>query len=166
MKKKDEQPLVNNRYRLEKFDGKGGWTYTRIPEIPQDKNSPFGWVQVRGFIDSYEIKHYHLMPSGNNQLFLPVKAEIRKAIRKQAGDEVHIILYADTTVFETPEEFLMCLQDEPLALTFYNQIPTSEKRFYTNWIYSAKREETRVNRMAKAINRLAAGLKFNDKEQS
>lgn len=27
------KPLVNKKYRLEKFQGKVGWTYARIPEI-------------------------------------------------------------------------------------------------------------------------------------
>jgi len=73
-----EKPLVNKEYLLEKFPGKGGWTYVRIPEVLQNKNSPFGWVKVKGRIDDYEIKNYKLMPMGNGQLFLPVKSDIRK----------------------------------------------------------------------------------------
>ena len=30
------KPLVNREYLLEKFPGKGGWTYALIPEILQD----------------------------------------------------------------------------------------------------------------------------------
>jgi hypothetical protein len=75
--KKPERPLVNKTYRLEKFPGKGGWTFARIPEILPDKKAHFGWVKVRGTIDGYEIRKYHLMPMGNGSLFLPVKAEIR-----------------------------------------------------------------------------------------
>jgi hypothetical protein len=36
-----EKPLVNKKYKLEKFNGKCGWKYARIPEILPDKNSPF-----------------------------------------------------------------------------------------------------------------------------
>ncbi|MEY3398621.1 MAG: hypothetical protein RL220_1215, partial [Bacteroidota bacterium] len=78
--------LVDKAYRLEKFPGKGGWTYARIPEILQDKHSPFGWVRVKGSIDDVEFSSYHLMPMGNGQLFLPVKADIRKKIGKKEGD--------------------------------------------------------------------------------
>ena len=48
---KREKPLVDKQYKLEKFQGKGGWTYARIPEIIQDKKAHFGWVKVRGSID-------------------------------------------------------------------------------------------------------------------
>jgi hypothetical protein len=43
-----EQPLVNKKCLVEQFAGKGGWTFVDIPEIPQDRKAPFGWVQVRG----------------------------------------------------------------------------------------------------------------------
>ena len=78
----NEKPLVDQDYLLQKMEGKGGWTYAAIPEIVQDKHAYFGWIKVRGTIDDYEIANYHLMPMGNGQLFLSVKAEIRKKIGK------------------------------------------------------------------------------------
>ena len=39
---KKEVPLVNRKFLLEKYPGKGGWTYAAIPEILQNKNNPFG----------------------------------------------------------------------------------------------------------------------------
>ena len=157
------KPLVNKKYVLEKFPGKGGWTYARIPDISQDKKAPFGWVKVKGTIDGYEIRKYHLMPMGNGKLFLPVKAEIRKKIKKTAGEYVHVILYPDNEPLEIPEEMLLCLQDEPVALKFFKSISESEQKFYIEWIYSAKKEDTRIDRLAKTINRLLKGLKLYDR---
>jgi hypothetical protein len=77
-----ETPLVNGDYLLQKFPGKGGWTYAAIPEILQNKKNPFGWVKVKGSVDGYELKQYKLMPMGEGRLFLPVKAAIRKKIKK------------------------------------------------------------------------------------
>lgn len=159
------KPLINKKYRLERFNGKGGWTYARIPEIPQDKKAHFGWVKVRGTIDGFEIRKYHLMPMGNGHLFLPVKAEIRKKINKKEGDLVHVILYPDNEPLDVPEEMLLCLKDEPAALRFFNSISESERKFYIEWIYSAKKEETKVDRLAKSINMLMKGLKLYDREK-
>src|SRR5690349_21153929 len=105
-----EKPLVNKKYLLKKFQGKGGWTFAELPEVTKSKNNSFGWVKVRGTIDGFEIRKYHLMPIGNGKLFLPVKAEIRKAIKKEAGDRVHVILYPDNEPLEVPDEMLLCLQ--------------------------------------------------------
>lgn len=158
------KPLVNKRFKLERFQGKGGWTYARIPEILQDKSKAFGWVKVRGSIDGFEIRKCNLMPMGNGKLFLPVKAEIRRKIKKQEGDYVHVILYPDNEPMEIPDEMLLCLKDEPPALNFFNTLSESEQKFYIEWIYSAKKEETKIDRLAKTINRLSQGLKLYDKQ--
>lgn len=158
------KPLVDNTFLLERYEGKGGWTYARIPHVFKGEKKPFNMVRVKGSIDGCEIKKNHLMPMGDGRLFLAVKSEIRKKIGKQAGDKVHIILYPDNDPLEIPAEFELCMMDEPRAQKFFNSISESEQRFYINWIYSAKRMETRVNRLAKAIDRLARGLKLYDKE--
>ena len=160
----NEKPLVDKPYLLEKFPCKGAWTYTIIPEIPPDPNAPFSWVKVRGSIDGYEIKKYHLMPSGKGTLMLFVKSEIRKKIKKEAGDYVHVILYPDNEPLEVPEELLLCLQDDAEALQFFNSLNESEHHSYVKWIYSAKTEQTKVDRIAKTIIKLSKHQKFADKE--
>ncbi|NJK98505.1 MAG: DUF1905 domain-containing protein [Bacteroidales bacterium] len=158
----NESPLINQSYLLEKFPGKGGWTFARIPEILPDRKAHFGWVKVKGTIDGYKISKYHLMPMGNGSLFLPVKAEIRKKIKKQEGDYVHVILYPDNEPLEVPEEMMLCLHDEPEALAFFNTLSESEQKYYIQWIYSAKTEDTKIERLAKSINRLQQKLKMYD----
>lgn len=104
------------------------------------------------------------MPN-NNGLFLPVKAEIRKHSKKKEGDKVHVILFTDNEPLDIPEEMLLCLQDEPKAFSFFNSISESEQKFYIQWVYSAKKEETKIDRLAKTINRLLKNLKLYDKEK-
>ena len=159
----NEKPLVNKEYLLEKFPCKGGWTYTIIPEVPPDKKAPFGWVKVKGSIDGFEISKYHLMPSGMGTLMLFVKAEIRKKIKKQAGDYVHIILYPDNEPLEIPEELLLCLQDDVEALQFFNSLTEQAQHSYVKWIYSAKTEQTKVDRIAKTLIKLSKHQKITDK---
>ena len=112
---------------LERFAGKGGCTYARIPEILPDKQAHFGWVRVRGTIDSVEISKYHLMPMGNGFLFLPVKAAIRKKIAKQAGDKVHVVLYKDNFPASLPAELVACLRDEPMAYAAFLKLNEAEQ---------------------------------------
>ncbi len=160
-----DKPLVDKKYLLEKFPGKGGWTYVRIPEITKDKRAHFGMVKVRGTIDGVEIRKYHLMPMSNGAMFFPINAAIRKKIKKQEGDRVHIILFPDDEPLEVPQEMLLCLEEEPQAFAFFKSLSESEQKFYIGWIYSAKKEETRIDRLAKAINRLVKGQKLYDKEE-
>ena len=158
-----QTPLIDNHYRLEKFAGKGGWTYASIPEVLQDPHSPFGWVKVRGSIDGHIFEHTHLMPMGNGTLFLPVKAAVRKKIGKQAGDTVHIILYKEDRVLETPEEIRICLANEPLAELRYYKLTEGEQKAYLDWIYDARKEETKIERISGMIERLVRGVTLYDK---
>lgn len=161
----DEKSLVDSEYLLQKFPGKGGWTYAEIPEILQNKNSPFGWVKVKGTIDSYILKQYKLLPMGNGKLFLPAKAEIRKKIKKQAGDYVHIILYADTSTLEIPAEIIACFKNEPKhVFQKFTAFTEGEQKTYLDWIYQAKTEETKANRIATMLYKVEKRLRFMDTE--
>lgn len=159
-----EKPLVDKVYTLKKFPGKGGWTYAEIPEIPPDKNTYFNWVRVRGSIDDFEIKQYNLQPIGNGHLFLPVRAEIRKKIRKKAGDQVHIILYKDNTEVEVPAEIMECFENEPKeSLERFKSLPEGQKKAFVDWIYKAKTEDTKAQRILEMMDKMALGLNFHDK---
>lgn len=147
-------PLVDNTYILEKFPGKGGWTYAEIHEIVQDKSKPFGWVTVQAYIDDIEIRHCKLMPMGNGRLFLPVKAEIRHKIGKQAGDTVRVILFADTVSVYIPEELHLCLASSPQAQRAFTALSELKKDEIIEHIYSAKTEEIKVQRIVELLQSL------------
>jgi Domain of unknown function (DUF1905)/Bacteriocin-protection, YdeI or OmpD-Associated len=159
-----DKPLVNKTYLLEKFVGKGGWTYAEIPEIKLNKKSPFGCVRVRGTIDNFEIKHYNLMSMGNGKLFLPIKTEIRKKINKQAGDSIEVILFADNLPTEIPEELKLCLMFEPNGLDLFLKYSNCEQKAFIDWIYAAKTDETKINRIANTLDKIAKGQKLIGKK--
>lgn len=152
--------LVDKKYLLNKFPGKGGWTYAEIPEVAPDKHAWFNWVKVHGSINGYSLKHARLMPLGNGQLFLPVKAAIRKAIGKEAGDWVHIILYPDNIPVEVPQELIDCLtmEDSKLFDEFVKQSANQQQEII-DWIYAAKKDETKARRINKVIDYLQQKIK-------
>ncbi len=154
------KPLVNKIYEIEKYPGKGGWSYVVIGNIPPGTKRKSGMVRVSGTIDDYAIEKYNLMPMRDGNLFLPIKNEIRKKIGKQEGDKVHIILHEDLLPLELPEEWKMCLEDEPDAFKMFRSLSDAEQKHYLDWIYSAKKTETKINRMASAITKLLNGEKL------
>jgi hypothetical protein len=147
--------LVNQKCLLEKFPGKGGWTFARIPQVKQNKSNPFGWVKVKGTIDDYAISQYKLMPMGNGHLFLPVKTSIRKIIGKQAGDYISVTLYPDNDPVSIPKELLECLKDAPVAYQNFIRLSEGKQKEYIDWIYEAKKESTRVERIATMISTIS-----------
>ena len=147
--------LVDKEYTLKKIPGKGGWTYVAINEIPPDEHARFGWVKVKGSIDSFKLKEYRLMPMGNDKLFLPVRAEIRKAIGKKEGDKVRVVLYLDTSVYQVPEDIAECLEMESKeVLDKFLALTEGQQKSFVDWVNAAKKADTRAQRILELITRI------------
>jgi hypothetical protein len=75
---------------LQKSPAKGGWTYLVWPRSAAFFGTR-GLVKVRGTIDGRPFES-SFMAMGDGRHKLPVKAEVRRAIGKEAGDTVRVHL--------------------------------------------------------------------------
>ncbi len=76
--------------RLQKSRNKGGWNFLVWPRSAEFFGTR-GRVKVRGVIDGHPFSS-SFMAMGGGRHMLPVKAALRRAIGKEAGDTVRVVL--------------------------------------------------------------------------
>jgi predicted aspartyl protease len=162
--------MISFKTTLLKFDKQGektGWTYFVIPQKIAEKLNPGvkRSFRVKGSIDECKIKSVALLPMGEGDFIMPVKAAMRKALMKQKGDKISVTLELDKTPFKMSAGLLECLEDEPEARAYFNKLPGSHQKYYSNWIETAKTDVTKTKRIALALNAFSKKMSFSQMMQ-
>jgi hypothetical protein len=134
---------------------KTGWTYIEIPaDIAQQiKSGNKKSFRVRGMLDAFPVNGMALMPMGEGNFIMALKAEVRKGIHKHAGAMLQVRLEADNDFkVEMPDDLQECFDFEPEAFEFFNSLAKSHREYFIRWIDSAKTNETRAKRIVNTIN--------------
>jgi len=142
---------------------KTGWNYIEIKEAVAQKlkSGNKKSFRVKGRLDNHPIKSVALMPMGDGHFIMALNATMRKAIGKRKGETIKVSIEADDDVIKPPAELMECLEDEPKALAFFNSLPKGHQNYFGGWIKSAKTEQTKIKRIAQAVDALSRGYHFN-----
>jgi len=144
---------------IEKFGEMGektGWRYITIPSILANqmvagmKKS----YRVKGLLDSLAIKGVALLPMGEGDFIIPLKADLRKKLRKEEGSKISVELELDTDEFQFDPDFEDCLADAPEADSFFKTLAPSHQRYFSKWIAEAKTIPTKEKRIVEVLRAL------------
>ncbi len=140
---------------VERFASVGTWTYATIPFDCEKEFGSKAQIKVKGQINNQDIET-SLMPHGNGKHFIILTKEIRDKAKITVGDTITVGLQLDISrkAIETPEDLNIALKKEKAVFEFYNKLAPSHKKEYVKWVEEAKKDETRLNRITKAVEKL------------
>lgn len=146
-------------FQAEIIDAGGGGAFVRIPF---DVEQAFGRkrVPVSARIDGVPYRGT-LVRMGEPCHLLIILKEIRIAIDKSIGDLVEIRLQEDTEprVVEIPPDLQQAFEQEPHARAAFEKLAYTHQKEHVRAILDANQEETRRNRISKAIQMLLQSSK-------
>ncbi len=143
---------------MEKMDA----TYIQVPFNVKELWGKGGIIKIKATFDGYPYRGIIAkMDKSSPQHVLVVVQAVRAVIGKLAGDFVDVVLQQDfeERIVEVPEQLQKKLENHPMALEFFQTLSVSNRKEYVNHVLSAKREETRTQRIDKIIERLLQGKK-------
>lgn len=143
-------------------DARGGGACVCFPYDVEEEFGTKGRVPVKATVDGVPYSG-SLIKYGAPQHMLGILKSVREQIGKGPGDTVDVTIEKDETerTVEVPAEFEKLLKKEKVWALF-DKLSYSHKKEYCRWITEAKREETRANRLTKAVEMLRSGVKTPD----
>ena len=134
----------------------GAWTYLQVPFSVPEVFGRKGQVPVRATINGFTFRN-SLMPRAGVHI-LGVGKDILAGAGAATGDTVEVELAFDDAprTVDVPADLEAALAKHPTHAKSFAALSYSHKKEYVDWIESAKKPETRLNRIEKAIALLAA----------
>jgi len=139
--------------------------YVEFPYSTEEVFGKKGQVKIVALFDGKVSYRGSLANMGLGFHMLGLTKAVRNELGKSFGDKVSVELEQDTAprVVEVPADAAQLLKENPNAAAFYEKLSYTDKKEYIRWIESAKREETRQNRLVVFIEKLSVGKKLVDK---
>jgi hypothetical protein len=146
----------------ERFEGtlerRGSGT---VLEVPFDVRAVYGKARapVRGTVNGHPFRT--TVATYGGRYFLGFRREIREAAGFDDGDRLSVVLELDAEprTVDVPPQLGAALAADPEAGAAFAGLSYTHRREYVRWITSATREETRRDRLERAVGMLRAGIR-------
>jgi hypothetical protein len=154
------------RFKAKIEAGDGGGAYVLFPFNVEKEFGAKGRVPVNATFNGIPYAG-SLIKYGNPLHMLPMLKAIREQAGAGPGDTVEVELWKDEAprTVEVPAQFKEAM-DRQGVTPLFDRLSYSHRREYCRWIADAKKEETRLKRLEKAVELLKRGVKTPDDAQS
>jgi hypothetical protein len=151
-------PVEARAFEARIVAGRGGGALVEVPFSVREAYGTGAQVKVRARFDGHEYRG-SLAPMGGGSHVLGIRQDIRRAIGKDIGDSVSVVLELDTEprIVEPPPELAAALRDDERARELFGGLSHTHQREYAQWVAEAVRPATRDRRARKAIDMIRSG---------
>ena len=142
------------KFKAKMEAGDGGGAYVLFPYDTAKEFGSKGRIPVKATFDGVSYTG-SLTKYSNPQHVLGVLKAIRKQTGKEPGDTIEVVVWRDeeARTVEVPAQFETGMKKKGL-LPFFEKLSYTHRKEYCGWITGAKKEETRLKRLGKAIEML------------
>ena len=139
--------------------GPGGGAFVVFPYNVEKEFGAKNRVPVQATFDGIPYTG-SLMRCGAQEHMLGILKSIQQQTGKRIGDTIRVAIWKDEEerTVEVPAE-LAALMKKHGVRPFFDSLSYTNRKEYCRWITSAKREETRTQRLEKSIELLRKGIK-------
>jgi Bacteriocin-protection, YdeI or OmpD-Associated/Domain of unknown function (DUF1905) len=156
---RNANPMKKYKFTAKIQAGDGGGAYVFFPYDTEKEFGTKGKVPINATFDGVPYAG-SLIKYGNPLHMLGMLKAIREKIGKGPGDAVEVVLWKDEALrtIEVPAQFEKLLKREGL-LPVFEKLSYTHRKEYCRWITDAKKEETRLRRLTKAVEMLKKGVR-------
>lgn len=125
-------------------------------EMPFDLEEVFGAKRLKAKATFDSVVYQGSVVKMDGKYIIGITKAIRDQIGKQPGDMLHVIIEKDEAErkIDLPEDFKTALEMDKEVFAFYESLSYTNKNRYFLWVTSAKKAETRADRILQSINKL------------
>ncbi len=112
------------------------------------KDNKLSWISLISFNDTWSV--FGFRPKN--------EADKKKAAHPKER-EIFKWINAETKTIKLPDYFATVIEKDEKAAGFFQSLSFTNRKEYLEWIVTAKRPETRAERITRSIDRLRNGWK-------
>lgn len=126
--------------------------------VPFDPRSVFGKVRAPVLVTLNGYTYRSTIAVMNGVVFIPLRKSHREAAALNGGEtlDVRIALDTEARVVTPPGDLVQALKKAPPAWERWNEMSYTHQREYVEEIAAARRPDTRVRRITRAVEKIRA----------
>jgi bifunctional DNA-binding transcriptional regulator/antitoxin component of YhaV-PrlF toxin-antitoxin module len=132
-----------------------------VVEVPFDVKEVFGSARSPVTVTVKDVTWRTTVATYGGRYYVGIRRELREKAGIHEGDTISMTVESDDAprTLAVPAELKIALTASPSAKKNFDALSFTHQKEYVEWITGAKKEETRLRRVGKAVAMLEEGKK-------